>query len=206
MELYELHVLHGCFGAIGHGDAVARGNVRVGCRGIHRAAAAGGEHRDTREHCVNLVRVGVEHVRAETFDVGRAAGHLYAEVVLRDDFHGKVIFEQRNIRVAAHCFNQAALYLEAGVIGMVEDTELGVSAFAMQVKLPVFFLIEIHAPLHEPAYAFRRAFYHLLHGAAVADIVARNKRVFDVLLEIVYFEVGHGGDAALCLCGVGFFD
>ena len=105
-----------------------------------------------------------------------------------------------------HCLDEAALYLEAGVIGMVEDTELGVSAFAMQVKLPVFFLIEIHTPLHEPAYAFGRAFYHLLHGAAVADIVARDERVFDVLLEIVYFEVGHGGDTALCLCSVGFFD
>ena len=30
MKLHELHILHGGFGSVGHGDAVARGDIRIG--------------------------------------------------------------------------------------------------------------------------------------------------------------------------------
>ena len=48
MKLDELHVGHGRAGAIGHGHAVARGNVRVGGVKINFAAAARGQERTER--------------------------------------------------------------------------------------------------------------------------------------------------------------
>ena len=77
MELHELHILHGGFGPVGHGNAVARGDIRIGGRGIHRPDAACGQYGDAREDGVNLVRIGVEHVGTIAFDVGRAARHLH---------------------------------------------------------------------------------------------------------------------------------
>ena len=48
VKLYELHVLHRGLGAVGHGYAVARGDVGVRRGGIHGAAAPRGQHRHAR--------------------------------------------------------------------------------------------------------------------------------------------------------------
>ena len=77
VELHELHILHGGFGPVGHGNAVARGDIRIGSCGIHSADAACGQYGDARKDGVNLVCIGVEHVGTEAFDIGRAARHLH---------------------------------------------------------------------------------------------------------------------------------
>ena len=77
------------------------------------------------------------------------------------------------------------------------------SAFAVQVKLAVALLVKVHTPCHQVAYARRTVFHHLLHRFGIADIVTGNHRVLDVLFEIVHQQIGHRGDAALCLGRVG---
>ena len=119
VELDKFHVLHRSLGAVGHGDAVAGGDVGVGRRTVHRPAAACAEHRDAREKGVDFPCVGVEDVGAVAFDVRGAPRHLHAEVVLRNDFHGKMILEHGDLRVRLDGLNQAALDFEARVVGMV---------------------------------------------------------------------------------------
>ena len=68
-------------------------------------------------------------------------------MVLRDDLYRKMVLQYLDMGVLPNGFHQSALDLEARVIGMVQDTELGVTAFAVQVKLSVFFLIEVNAPV-----------------------------------------------------------
>lgn len=48
--------------------------------------------------------------------------------------------------------------------------------------------------------------HHLFHSAEVRDVIARNERILDVFVEIVYLEVRHRSDAALCFGGIGFFN
>ena len=89
---------------------------------------------------------------------------------------------------------------------MVQDAEFRVSAFAMEVEIAVFLLVEVHAPFHEALDTGRTAFHHLFHGAAVRDVVAGNHGVLDVFFEVVHFEVGDGSDAALSLGRIGLFN
>ena len=118
--------------------------------------------------------------------------------MLGDDLYGKVIFLDGDIGIAFHGFHQPALNLGTRIVGMVEDTELGVATFTMQVEGAVLFFIEVHAPVHEFLDLLRGLAHHLLHSLAVRDIVARNHRVLYVLVEIVKLEVGNTGHASLC--------
>ena len=87
--------------------------------------------------------------------------------------------------------HQSALNLEARVVGMVQDAELGVTALAVEVKLAALLLVEVHAPLHQVLDALRGIPHHLLHGCGVADVVARNHGVLNVFLEVVHLQVCH---------------
>ena len=89
-------------------------------------------------------------------------------MVLRDDLHGEMVLQNLYIRIAAHGFHQAALYLCTGIIGVVENTELRVTALTVQVESAILLLIEVHAPLHQLLDASRRITHHLLHGCRVA--------------------------------------
>ena len=64
-----------------------------------------------------------------------------------DDFHGVEVGEDGDIRVTLHFFYQAGLYLGAGVVFMMQDAELGMPAFAVQVELSVLLFIEVHPPI-----------------------------------------------------------
>ena len=46
VELHELHAFHRTFGTVDHGDAVARGNVGVGCSGVDGSRPTGGHQGD----------------------------------------------------------------------------------------------------------------------------------------------------------------
>ena len=206
VELHKLHVLHRGFGAIGHGNAVAGGYVGVGGGGVNGSAASGGHHRDARQEGVNLAGVGVEDVGAIAFDVGRAARNLDAQVVLGDDFNGKMVLEDGDGGVGKHGFDEAALDFEAGVISMVQNAKLAVAALAMEVEGAVCLLVEIHAPFHQAADGGGTAFHHLLNGTRVADVVAGHKGVLDVLAVVVFLHVRNAGNASLRFGCVALFD
>ena len=124
MELHKLHVLHGALGAVHHGLAVAGGYHGIGGGLVHGAAAAGAHERHLAQVSVHFLRVGVEHIGAVALYVGGASCHLDAQVVLGDDFHGEVVFLDRNVGIGTYGGHQSALYLRAGVVGVVQDAEL----------------------------------------------------------------------------------
>ena len=74
VELHEFHVLHRRLRAVGHRDAVARGNDGVRRRQIHRAAAARAQHRHLGQICVHLL-LRVQYVRPVAADVRRPPRH-----------------------------------------------------------------------------------------------------------------------------------
>ena len=206
MELHELHVLHLPLGAIDHGYAVAGSDVRVRRGGIDGSCASCRHECDLAQIGVHLARIGVEDVGSVALDVGGAAGDADAEVMLRDDLYGKVVLQYLDVGIAAYGFHESALYLGPCVVGMMEDAELGVSAFPVEVELAVLLLVEVDAPADEVANALRSVAHHLFHGCRVADVVARYHRVLDVLLEVIDQQVRHGGDAALSLGRIRLFE
>ena len=124
-------------------------------------------------------------------------------MVLGNDFNGEVMFKYIDVRRILHSFYKAVLNLESCVVGMVQDTELAVAAFAVQVETTVGVLVEIHAPAYQFVNLRRSAFHHLFHSLGVAEPVAGNHSVVNVFVKIVYFEIGNGSDAALsesCIC------
>ena len=68
-------------------------------------------------------------------------------MVLRDDFHSEMVFQQRDVRRFFHRLDESALNFEARVVGMMENAKFGVSALAVEVERTVFILVEVHAPL-----------------------------------------------------------
>ena len=76
----------------------------------------------------------------------------------------------------------------------------------MEVELAILLLVEVDAPLHKVSDALRCITDHLFHGSRVADVIACNHGVLDVLLEVVDQEVRHRSDAALSLCRIRLFE
>ena len=199
MELHKLHVLHLSLGTIDHGDAVARCDIGVRGSLVDGSRAACRHERHLRQVGVHLARLGVQHVGTEAFDVGSPSGHTDAQMVLRDDFHCEMMLQHLDVRMISHRLHQSSLNLCTRVVGMVQDAKLRVTSFTMQVKLAVLLLVEVHTPAHQVFDARRTAHHHLLHRLGVANPVARNHRVLDVLLKVVHQQVRHRSDAALRL-------
>ena len=205
VELHKLHVGHGALGPVDHRLAVACGHDRIGGGLVDGTASARTHHRHLAQIRVHLLRVGIEHIGPVALDVTGAAGHFLPQVVLRDDFHGEVVFLDVYIGIGAHGSHQSALNFGPGVVGMVQNAELGMSALAVKVEPSVLLLVEVHPPLHEFFDLFRRFPHHLLHGLPVAHEVAGNHGVLDVLVEVVHFHVCHRCYATLGKRRVGLF-
>ena len=206
MELHELHILHLSLGTIDHSDAVAGSDIRIGCGGIDGSCAACRHERDLAQVGVHLAGLGVQDVSTVALDVGRAASDADAQVVLGDNLDGKVMLQHFDVWILTNGSHQSALYFGTGIVGMMQDAELRVTAFAMQVELTILFLVEVYAPFDEVPDTLRRITHHLFHGCGVADVVARNHGVLNVLLEVIDQEVRYRSDAALSLCRIGFFE
>ena len=127
-------------------------------------------------------------------------------MVLGDDFHSEVVFEHLDVGIVSDRLDESSLDFEACVVGMVEDSEFGMSSFPMKVEVAVFVLVEIDTPVDEFPDLFRRIAYHLLHRIAVGDVVACNHGVLNVFLKIIDEEVGDRSDASLRLGSVGLID
>ena len=140
---------------------------------------------------IYLARLLIEHIGTVTLDAGGVSRNDDAQVVLGNDFDGEMVFEYRDVGVLLHRIDEAGLYLGTGVVFVMQDTELGVAALPMKVKLAVLLLVELHAPLDELLYLSGGFAHHLLHSLPVAYPVAGNHRVFNMLLEVVYRKIGH---------------
>ena len=114
-----------------------------------------------------------------------------SQMVLGDDLHSKVVLQHIYPWVVLHSLHQSALDLRAGVIGVMQDAELRVTTLAVQIKMPLFVLIEVHAPLHQLLYLLRSTSYHLLNGCRITDPVAGYHRVVDMLVKIIHQQVGY---------------
>jgi len=88
-------------------------------------------------------------------------------MVLGDDLHGIVVFQYGDLFVSPHRLHQSALYLETGVIGVVENTKLAVPALAMEVEITVLVLVEVHPPAHQIVDGGGGVAYNMLHSLAV---------------------------------------
>ena len=93
----------------------------------------------------------------------------------------------------------------ARVVGMMQDTELAVAALAVQVELALLVLIKVHTPAQQFLDLGGSLGNDLLHGLGVAEPVASDHRVVDMLVKVVHFQIGHCGHTTLSQVGVGLF-
>ena len=124
--------------------------------------------------------------------------------MLRDNLHGEMMLENVDIGICLHFLHERELDLRAGVVGMVENPEFGVSAFAVKIERAVFFPVEIHAPAEELIDLRGRVPDHFLHSPAVGEPVAGHHGVVDMFVEIIYLEIGDTRHAPLGEISVGF--
>ena len=123
VELYELHIGYGSLGTIGHRDAVASGNDGVRCGQVYSTASTCTEHCHLSQIRVYLL-LGVQHVGTIALDVGRTACDAHTQMVLGDDFNGKVMFLDIDVWTRLDGLHQSTLYLSTSVVSMVQDAEL----------------------------------------------------------------------------------
>ena len=204
MELHKLQVAEHAAGTVHHSHTVASGNDGSGGGRVDVAHAAGGQEGHLGQVGVNAVGVAVEGIDAVALDVGRVLRHTLTQVVLGDDVDGELPLLDFDIGVRTGGLEQAALYLLAGVVLVVQDAELRVSAFTMQVELVAFAVkVEVNAVLHQLADAVGGLADGHLHHLAVTDAVAGHQGVVDMLVETVRV-VHHRSDAALGIARAAF--
>ncbi len=68
--------------------------------------------------------------------------------MLGDDLNRKVVFQDVDIGIVAHCFHQPTLDLRARIVGVVQNSELGMATLAVKIKSSFGVPIEIDAPMH----------------------------------------------------------
>src|SRR5690554_7319827 len=169
VKLDELHIFDLSLGAVNHGNAVAGGKGWIGGGLVGAAYAAGGHKGDFRQDGFHGVGLPVKHIGPITFDVLAPAGHLFAQVVLGNDFHGNVVLEQANVGVVFNGLGEGALYLKSGVVFVVQYAVLGVAALAVQVKFAVLRLVEARTPVHQLLDLLRRFGHHHAHRIGVTE-------------------------------------
>ncbi len=116
----------------------------------------------------------------------------------------KMMFENIDVFICSDSLDERFLNFEAGVVGMVEDTEFRMAALAVKIKSSVGLLVELDTPIYQLAYLRRSFGHHLADGLGVAEPVAGNHGVVDMFFEVVNFEICDRGHASLSESRVGF--
>src|SRR3712207_22613 len=114
------------------------------------------------------------------------------------------MFPYLNIGIALYGFHQPTLYLRARVIGVMKNAKLRMTTLTVQVEGAIGLAIELHSPIGELTNLGRCHPDNLLHGLPVADEITGNHGVLNVFIEVVEFQIGHGGNATLGERSVGF--
>jgi hypothetical protein len=131
--------------------------------------------------------------------IRRAADAL----VVRQQFDGVVIFEDRDIWMMVHRGKQRALHLAARQVVRVYDAVRRVPAFAAEIELPRAVARELCAKLYELSNALRALFNEHPNSIFMAESRPGDQRIADVRLEGVVF-VDNARDAALRVIRVRF--
>ena len=205
VELDELHVLGDRLGAVAHGDTVARGDVGIRSRGIDVAAAACGNDGEFREHGLDFVGVEVQNVGPEAGQSACVAGDEFAQMVLRQQVDGEVVFPYGDVRMTLYRLYERPLDFGSGKVFVMEDAVFRVPAFAVEFEPPVGSLVEARPPGDQVGDEFRGLPDDQFHGFFVTFACAADQRVVDVFFERVG-SIRYRADAALCVIGVALLD
>ena len=189
VELDELHVRHPATGAIGHGDAVARGGVWVG--GVQKDLAGAASGQDGMAGGDGLHPVG-----SDVEDVGTVDPLLLqAELGAGDEVDRDLAFPQLDVGRLAQPGPHRVLHGLAGGVGDVEDAALAVTALPGQVvAMPV--AVEGDAPADQPLDGGRTVLDDMAHGLRVAQTGTCLQGVPEMGVDAVLVAVD-GSDAAL---------
>ena len=205
MELYKFHVLYCSFGTVHHSNAVSRSYQWIGCIAVYRFASACCHYSYFGQERIHFSCFLIQYVSTETFDAWCMAGDNNSQMMLGNDFYRIVICKYGNIGMGFYRFYQASLYFSSCIVFVVQDAELGMSSFFVEVEFSIFFFIKIHSPFYQFLDLCRCFSHYFFYSRAVTDPIAGNHRVFNVFLEIVYFQVGNRCYTSLSKIGIGFF-
>nr|CUV57051.1 protein of unknown function [Ralstonia solanacearum] len=172
VELHELQILDGRSGTPGHGDGLALARVRVGRVLVQPGQAAGGKHHRRR-------------AEDGDFAVGQAFGDDATDgLPVGDQFHRLVLPDPDDVGQLGHLGLQGPHDAAARHVVDVRDAAFAVSAFAGQVDFTVF-AREGHALVDQPAQHIAALAHDLAHGRLIAQAVACEQRIADVLVMVV---------------------
>ena len=201
VELHEFQVTENTAGAVDHSYAVARGDDRRSGGGVNVSHAAGGQQGDLGQVGINSVGIAIEGIDTIALNIGRVLGDTLAEVVLRDDVDGELALFDFDVGMGAGGCEQPAFYLLTSVVLVVEDAKLGVSAFAVEVEpFSPTLAVKVHPVLHQLADAVGGFADGHLHDLAVADAVAGDEGIVDMLVKAVAI-IHYRCNAALGVAG-----
>ena len=111
--------------------------------------AAGGHEGHFGKEGLYLAGIEVEYIGTVALDVGRLSGDGNSQMVLGDDFDGEMFLKDGDVGVLSDGLDEAVLDFGTGVVLVMEDAELGVTAFAVQVEFAFFVFIEVYTPFDE---------------------------------------------------------
>ena len=129
------------------------------------------------------------------------ADRAEAQLGARDQVDRQVVLQHLDLRGAGDGAQERRFDGAAGHVAGVEDTALGVAAFAAEVGSSVGAVLELHAPGDEFGDPGGAGFDDVADRREIAESVAGREGVLDVAGEIVGL-VGDAGDAALGPVGV----
>ncbi len=199
VELHEFHVGDRGAGAVGHGDAVAGGDVRIAGIQIDFPGASRGQNGKAGAESDDLLGAGNEDVGAQA-DIGRHPP--VADLRLGDEIDGAVVFVDTDIRVALDRFDQRPFDLLAGDVLGVEDAPGAVSPFAGQVVIAGFVPGKIDAPVDQVLDRFGAGFDDPANDVFPCQMSAGDDGVLHVGIEAV-FGGENRGDPSLGQVGGG---
>ncbi len=201
MELDKLHVAHLDAGPVRHGDAVAGGDVGIGCVKVRLARAAGGQHHHRRLKGEDVAVAHIEGVNPQYAVV--TLGGFGREFAARNDVDGEHVLVHRDARLQRKRLDQRGLDGLAGHVLDVQHAALGVAALAAEVVAAVRIPRKFQTELDQLLHAGRAVAHDLAHNLFVAQAVAGHQGVLHVLVDVIGFGRDHR-DAALGIVGVGF--
>src|SRR6185437_3625741 len=202
MELDEFHILYPAFCAIDHGYSIACGDLRVGGRPIGLAVTSGGEQGNTGEYRYDLVCLLIQRIDAKTFDIRRRFGDQIPEMVLGDQIEHEPMFVDLDVLLLSNRLQQCALDLFPSHVLVMQDAELGMTAFPAQLVVAFIVLVKTGAPVDDLLYTFRPFSHDDLDGARIAEAVTRYQRILDMFVKTVVFEIRYAGDPTLRVFGI----
>jgi hypothetical protein len=117
MKLDELHVCDGSARAIGHGNTVAGGDIRVGGIEIDFSATARRQEGDRRRERFNFAGSIIEYINAEATVVAHVA-----EFLAGDEIDGEMIFVNFDVGPFGNRGEEGTLDFAAGDVFGVENS------------------------------------------------------------------------------------